>query len=144
MTDIRQRYRSKSSVKTLTPNNPRGSTMYYYDERPREDDNSTTNLPSVPINDMSGSVTEVSDQSSKPNDHEARTRQTLDDWNFVRQQMLDARIYSETPASFNCVKCLAELDNPIRCSDCGIGVYCPDCEKSVHSNILHKPEIWKV
>jgi len=69
----------------------------------------------------------------------------IEEWAKALDEMVIAAVDSNAPTSFLCAECGVEVDNVVRCVDCGpYGYYCTDCEKNVHRGRLHRPEIWKV
>ena len=65
-------------------------------------------------------------------------------WKTVIDDLIGVKLAIEAPISFQCSVCAIDVDQPIRCVDCKTSVvYCQECEKTLHRDKLHKPEIWK-
>jgi len=71
----------------------------------------------------------------------------IEEWSKAVDEMVAVAVNGNAPTSFECNMCGVEVEEVIRCLDCGpFGYYCTECEKKIHSGggRLHKAEIWKV
>jgi hypothetical protein len=72
-------------------------------------------------------------------------QQEAEEWEAERRNFVRVANSMESPVSFMCSICEVSVDEPIRCLDCSPTLtFCSLCEKKVHSQLLHKPDIWKV
>jgi hypothetical protein len=72
-------------------------------------------------------------------------QQEAEEWEAERRNFVRVANSMESPVSFKCSICEVSVDEPIRCLDCSPTLtFCSVCEKKVHSQLLHKPDIWKV
>lgn len=122
---------------------------------PKHDDSFTDKLcegsPAVPLctkNDMEEQIMDsIGHASISTGTYQNRKIRAQEKWDNVRQATFAVACSLEAPSDSVgfCSACSTQIEELIRCRDCGaFAVYCRDCERNVHSHVLHKPEIWNV
>ena len=87
----------------------------------------------------------ITDLAPDKGTYKVRKEKAQQRWANVRDAFFNVACSLEVPFSNICSVCSAVVDEVIRCPDCGAFItYCRACERNVHSNLLHKPQIWNV
>ena len=87
----------------------------------------------------------IADVAPDKGTYKVRKEKAQQRWTNVRDAFFNVACSLEVPFSNICSVCSAVVDEVIRCHDCGaFTTYCRPCERTVHFNLLHKPQIWNV
>ncbi|CAK8685202.1 unnamed protein product [Clavelina lepadiformis] len=98
------------------------------------------------LNDSSASYSGYNDSSTIGKQCYSEKRQKLSkNWRELEKKLLVIKRQSYNRISSTCYHCHREVDEIIRCSDCGPDQYfCLDCWHTCHDAVwFHSPDIWK-
>ncbi|KAJ8308655.1 hypothetical protein KUTeg_013529 [Tegillarca granosa] len=111
----------------------------------------TVENPSEPCHFLTDTQDSLNDQSvamysnGGKTEYEIRKNKIIENWNRVRQVLVDTHIEELSPSSNECCMCKTVVEEIIYCDDCGpTAYYCQACCQRIHAVVVfHTPQIWK-